>query len=813
MGVLDRLAFWRRSDLTSHELTPDQVASVLPGSIAIDTSLPVFTAQLTQLRSSIGVISPTIAPEFIDVLFALSVANPLLSEVVFDGVTLANSGHTISIEAGSDAAIDAALDEINGLTARMHVGGLNGWFNVALYQLMVTGALSHEWVVLDDLDGLKRSKFVPVQSIRFVASPEHDGTFVPIQQRRNFDGVDVILNPVTYHYRSLLQFENVPYAIPPFLGAIEALFIQRDMLSQIGVLAAKVGLIGVLQFLMKPPQQDLANGETDEDYGIRLKKVLTEAKDELKKNMQGGVFVGFEGSHTIDHSPISSGADGVDKLWDRVDIMAHSGANTDPSLHGRNFSRTETHIKQIFQKKVRQLKSMRRVLTQSVHEGFALHLQLADIDATATVLWEPIDTFDAEADEEVRKLQIENVSKLYNEGVISQEQKAQMLGFDAPDIDAPRLRAVFKFQGGRYVQESRVGAVRTMMTADGPATIRMSESDRPAPPVVETVPNWPDLSDFECGCGDGRFESQLQQGAADALDDIIDDYAAAVLRKARRSNDRSIRAVRAFLKVSARRIEPDQFAAELFGVLEREFSGAMTDSEMRQIVEDGTFAVYNEARLGSGFTAAIETVDLPEDVVQPVFNVLEDTRTLGFLQDTDITWLGRYVRRGDTADRVTARIRDEYIRVGRDWTDRTFVPKIAEQLELETWQAQRIVRATTNMSRNMASLRTFEQIGIVTTFEIVGPIDRLKCPWCLSMIGRTFSVKKAITRMNSTIAAGPEALPRTRPILTSEVPLTERADGTKFIDLTDDQLQAAGFDLPHYHPNCRDVVVARDIDG
>ena len=144
----------------------------------------------------------------------------------------------------------------------------------------------------------------------------------------------------------------------------------------------------------------------------------------------------------------------------------------------------------------------------------------------------------------------------------------------------------------------------------------------------------------------------------------------------------------------------------------------------------------------------------------------------------------------------------EYIAVGRDYSDKKFVQSIADMMEVEYWQAERVVRTTANMSRNFASVRIMEQAQVISVFEIVGPLDSKTCPWCEDMVGRQFRLAKSIMRMRDVIAAGPEMIPATKPFLVGQIPVDELAD------MTDADVAAAGFDVPPYHGRCRHRLVA-----
>jgi hypothetical protein len=400
-------------------------SQIAPGSVSVDTSLGTFLQMAQSFSGAFGILTPTIDPRFTDIIFTLSISSPLISQTIFDNITLANSGHIVRLEGASDARIEAAAESLRELALRMHSGGTDGWVNVALYQIFVTGALSHEWVVAEALDGLERSKFVPTQCIRFKPSGLNDGVFVPFQRAH---GKTVELNPITYHYRALIQWENNPYAIPPLFAAIEPEVILRDVRGTIRGIAHKFGLLGLFQILIDQPEQDLENNESDEDYLTRLREYLGEAKKALEKGFKDGILVGFKDKHEFEHERVTGDARGLADIYDKVDMEANSGAKTDPTLHGRNQSRTETQIRQVYRKLVRQLVNIRNLASRSIEKGYNLHLALAGFpDVNASLDWKPIDSLDDLHDAQVTNQQIVNERMLYEDGITSQEERAHSL--------------------------------------------------------------------------------------------------------------------------------------------------------------------------------------------------------------------------------------------------------------------------------------------------------------------------------------------------------------------------------------------------
>ncbi len=794
------------------------LSGIAPGSAAVDTSLPSMLQMANSLQGELGTLTPLLDPRFSDVLFTLSISSPLISQTIFDDYTLANSGHSIRLEGGSDSQLEQAASLITELACRMHEGGADGWFNVALYQLLVSGALSHEWVVLDDLSGLDRSKFVPTKSIRFRLSGKNDGRHVAFQKA---DAKKIELDPLTYHYRALIRYENNPYGIPPFFAAIEPEFILRDMRGSIRGVAHKLGLLGLFQILIKKPIRQREKGETEDAYKKRLENALDVAQKQLEKSFKDGILLGFENEHDFEHKPVTGDARGMGDIYDRMDLDANSGAKTDPALHGRNFSRTETQIRQIYSKLVRQLMSIRGIPSRSLEEGYALHLALAGFNGIkVSVDWNPIDSLDEFRDKQVEEKKIQNERGLYEDGITSQDQRAARLGFETPDQDEPRETRGAQSTGNASDSDEESESARA-----GTVEFRWSNGkyNRFTPVVKkktsveifsrsrEVVPLWPYAHSSECDCGcdhAGNDSLRVDQFARlDPIDQLIEDYVRGINKQVTIAGDETMAVVREFLRIGATQTQPERFAETLYQVMSDDFVERMGSDFVRDLVETHAPLIYRESLLGAGFELTMGAV---AGDFTPVFDPIIDSTTVDFLEESDLFYMGKFVKRDDTADRIQKKIIDDYIAVGRDFSDKKFVNEVAEALALEYHQAERIIRATSNMSRNFGSLRVMEQSQVVRVFEIFGPDDRLKCPWCRSMLGRTFKLSKGVFRMRNIIAGGSENLPNTAPILVSSIPLTQPEDenADPFIDLTDDEIQAQGFDTPPYHPRCRDRIAA-----
>jgi hypothetical protein len=738
-----------------------------------------------------------LAPEgTVELLLGLSVANPLLSQTVYDNITLANAGHKVRIEGESANAVDASIEEINNLALRLMPGGADTWFSVAFYQMLITGALSHEYVIKNDLKGIDKSKFVDTDTIRFIRSGSNDGRYIPVQTRR-VDNVNVVLNTDTYHYRTLLQWSNSPYGIPPYFSIIEPTWIQRDVMKQVSCIAKKFGLLGLIEILLEAPQQNIEGGESDDDYRERLRKTLVDAQDQLQDKLQDGVMIGYKGAHEFSSTATAGNASGIPELWDRVDMQAHSAANNDPSLTGRNFSRTETQIKIIYQKTTRQLRTLQRVASRSLEEGYALHLLLAGLKTQVSIDFNRIDSFDAEQEETTFRTKIENERNLYDLGITNQEQMAQRLGFDTSDQEEPRRSSdaatADNSVGGAF--ECRNGIYRRVVD---PIRVKLNrDTDLLVPGRTGNYASW--VSEVDCDC-EKRDPSNANYSP---IDDKHNSLVAAVMNETAIAFDNASEAAETFLRSEHRRLTPEMLAEQVHEVMAREVEAHMGSTRVEALIDSGMGELYDESRLGAGWVAVLGVAAAG---TRPVFDIVRDSRSRKFSADAAKLHVGRFIRDSGVAQRIKQNISNSYEAAGRVASNPAVSRAAATAIVAESFVAKRGIDATSAIASNHAYLRSLQQVGTVVTFTVDGPVGGNTCAECVDMVGRTFTVEREITRMENVIDAGPDSLSDTSRFLKGSLPFEDETFGASDADLQD-----SGFARPPYHPGCVHGIVASDV--
>lgn len=190
------------------------------------------------------------------------------------------------------------------------------------------------------------------------------------------------------------------------------------------------------------------------------------------------------------------------------------------------------------------------------------------------------------------------------------------------------------------------------------------------------------------------------------------------------------------------------------------------------------------------------------DIPKSTFSTT-DLRTIAYMRDLDELYLGRFITDRDTRKRITRFIRNKHIAGAFQNDDlKLFREEFQEFMELEDWKISRILATTTSKLRSAASLNYLKQAEI-DTFEIRGINDRLQCPWCKEMQGKQFSVTRASLKLDKVINSDPQLVSEDSPFLLKVIP-----DPVSIRELTGDQLQDQNIDLPPFHPNCRDRIIA-----
>lgn len=759
---------------------------VRPGQVSVpDESL---SGVISRLAGFYDVAAAPFDLNVLRVLELLGMFNPDVSQALSIWVNLGNTGHEISVEGRNPEAV---LDRLNQLAASCYRtgGGIDGLVNHFLRQIPLMGALSAEWVVSDALtDGLVDCVTVPVWQIRW---KRVEGLMVPLQYTgilTTGNGGYVALNPLTYSYMPLITNDGSPYGLPPFLPALKNIEVQLDATDNISSIIRKMGLLGFIDVAMDIPQQN--PGENDEAYRLRLTKRLKDYATAYKNNLSKGVSVHYK-DQEIKHNATNAGAaSGAKSVWEMNEEQIFSALDIPPSMCGRSYSTTETYAEVDFERLGTKLVNGRRMIKRFLEKGYTLDLLLRGIDAQMSVTFNEHNSFKQKEKEEAEGQRIKNILSKRDAGMISDDEAARELGYEkatgktapaTPVANSAASSVVFSFnrRTGRYEYAPEVISVPLEQPAD-------DRRDQSYIAAVESLLEDPERLAINAALNKGRwYVSSANTGRRSP------EYFAQAVYTAFADTLRAEIAATSIMRI-CRRFVTDEWQhwryedknhlksppAPLLQSAERSFS----KEKVRRV------------SFGGGINIA-----------------LVDRNALRYLTRVEDFYFGRgnYLANNETTGKqFVSWLQDEYVAKGLSIQDEATWKEFASRFEglvKETSfrKIEQIISTTMGRIQNMGQTLSLYEAGF-KRYRIVGPKTPPICGHCLAMLGRTFDVEVAATRLATVLDKGFETPNDLPPFLSSNYSI-ERVQ-----EMTDEELQVAGFETPPYHPKCRHRKAAVD---
>ena len=729
------------------------------------------------LRGSIGRISsyydiatPDFPLEYLRVLEVAAIWNPDLSQALSIIVNLGNTGHEIEVDAPRP---EVALDRINDLAAAVyHIGGgIDGLVNHFLRQIVLMGALSAEWVVAERIsEGISDAAVVPVRTIRFKRVGE---ALAPCQHTGRADRPYIELNPLTYSYSPVQTMDDSPYGIPGFYAALKNIEIQLSMVGNLEHITRKMGILGFLDVTVEIPEQKPR--ENDAAYRQRLQTRLKDYAKAFTANFAKGVTVHYKDQEIKHNNVGTTAAAGARSVFQLNEEQIFSALDIPPSMMGRSYSTTETYAGVDFERLLTRLFNYRRTIKRFLEKGYMLDLALRGIAAEVSVHFNENSGLKEAEKVESEQKHIENVIKKRDAGFIDDDEAARELGYEEAtgrppestpdwfDQNTKKLRLSYDRSRNRYVHK--------------PETLTVSRLARSA--------------------RDNRVQNYVE-----ALKSLLD-------------GAEETAADAAFKAAGADYDDEKAFAAAVWRAFSEGLAGALSslplDSVTDRYVENSWQAYRHEdnsfLQAGSAARSRLKArrANLGLDLT------LIDNNALRYLSMIDRYYFGKGHYLADhpvVQGRFIRWLESEYIEKGLNIKD--------DQAQHEFFQAfKKLVKETswnkvnqlvdTSMARiqNMGQTMKLYEAGFAR-YRIVGPRGGPICDYCRSMVGRVFEVEKAAGRLSRIVEKGFEDV--------SDLPqfLPNKYTAEEVKEMTDDELQDAGFESPPYHPECRHRKAAED---
>jgi hypothetical protein len=377
----------------------------------------IFTPKTLDVRYRF--VNPKYPREWLNTIAKAVIANPILSQVHNLVINLANTGHIVQVEGKDAEKAKAELEELAFLLNTDHL------INQLVAQINISGAISAEVVVAENLQGIKKVVFVPAYTVYFVYNEETD-EYEPYQWVGTANPIK--LNPMTYKYLPLLTLEDSPYAIPPFLASLSIVEVVESMITELKGLAQKIGLIGFLD--VKFPPLAKAPNETETEYQERALKWLENIAQQVVENMSKGVFLHYDGTEA-EFKEISPNAGGIREIIDLAEKWLIEGAKSQPAVLGFSTGYTETWATVALNVFSAQLENIQRLVKRFLEFVYRLHLMFKGFDIDdVNIIFNPLPDFEPQKKAEARLKEAQRIATLLQAGVIDVDTAKKELGYE-----------------------------------------------------------------------------------------------------------------------------------------------------------------------------------------------------------------------------------------------------------------------------------------------------------------------------------------------------------------------------------------------
>ena len=425
--------------------TKASVKGTLPPGRVSEPDFATDDQAISSLREDLKIVTPDYILDIIPVIRKLSIVHPDLSQALDNIVQLGNTGHTVKFSADvTEAEANAMINHLNSRKLEWAEGsaGMDGLVNKMISQLMIAGAISCEWVPNVNLDGIRSVILIRPETIRFAYNRTLTRwePYQKIKSQVNGDLAEhqlVKLNEATFKYYGLNGDTDIPYGNPPYLPALASIATQKDMLDNIKYIIKQVGIMGFLQVMVDKP--DKKGDESEATYITRLDAYLVAIKSRIVNGLKDGTTVGFKDDYEFEFQSINKDPKGVTEIFNLNELQIASGLKQDASLMGRSYGTTETQITVIFTKLLSQIKNIQNLIKRNLEFGYDLDLRLGGFKFKGLeVIFNQSTVLDELKYQQGIEIKIRNYNDLYYDGIISQDQYANAMGYEKSNVPEPR---------------------------------------------------------------------------------------------------------------------------------------------------------------------------------------------------------------------------------------------------------------------------------------------------------------------------------------------------------------------------------------
>jgi hypothetical protein len=715
------------------------------GRISRESSLDI----LNRFQGDWAFLDPEIPSNIIQAIERFALIIPDLSQHTKNIINLGNTGHELKVIAVQESTIKQAEDRLNQLARTIYpYGGTDGLVNKMLSDIAIFGAPSIEAVIQPDLKGVKKIIIVPHHEIVFKYDSLEDD-YLPYQKTGSSTLDYIKLNPLTYYYSPLFQRRNSPYAIPPMLAAISPLLNQLFMSENIRFVMKKIGLLGLIHAVLATPPRKTT--ETDEQYLSRLRTYLGDVASDLTKNYRDGVMITYD-EVELKHFAVASDIRGVKDLFESNEQQLASGMGTDPAMLGRTYSTTETYAGVVYNKLIREIENIRRIVRRGIEKIYLLDLWLAGIPVEdVNVEFNPNAQLKPKEEAEIQQIKETSKTNLYINGIIKLDEAREDLGYPPLEPAASQgnqsQSARFVFKDGKYILMGRTH------THDKKKVSLIIDEQKIENQRLEYIDAY--LGNII------KLDDSVRQ---EIMQELKDRNAQGQLPS-----------------------DVEGFVNEVYSTITTRYPALAREAGLADLVKQNIQTIYKFYRLTDTSLWGDE---------KPIMTSLQqpDVRAQDFLSRLDDIYFSDYVQNQDFKNQLTGFLRDTVMEKGLPATDAVLDEFGNEWANNSDLHVRRIIDTGVTRVRTFAHIRQMRQSGI-KELEVMEVMDRITCALCREADGRIVQVSAADEIIESALALPVDEF--------KDRYISGSATETEMMSSSLGDLISQGKGLPPFHVICR----------
>lgn len=353
--------------------------------------------------------------------------------------------HVSGVNKRNVAATLIALQDKAEMIGPRHGGGLANIADNLIVQAATYGSMAGEWILTDDLRDVRDYTLLNPKTIRFFFD-KREKRQVPYQKVSMFAaqearkrgqqtiGNHIRLNEMTFTYAAYHNSYGGPYGVPPFLAALDPIYLQRDMLKNIKSIVRKLGLLGIIDMQIVSLEQEA--GESDSHYQARVTSYLEAYVPIVQQLVNDGALVHYDDLTATTMAVSKDSSQAASSLFHDNQQLLETGLKNFNMSADRQSSTIDTFAGLAYDLMLRSARKYQDGVASIFAHGLRLYNLLQGVTGVerTTVQFQQQRPINRLYDAMAEAAEIKNANTLWINGMIDQEEAGARCGVEHPPV-------------------------------------------------------------------------------------------------------------------------------------------------------------------------------------------------------------------------------------------------------------------------------------------------------------------------------------------------------------------------------------------